>query len=862
MGKQSRRIKLSEAESRRVRFLSSFVVNLEAGKRTSWVTLTRTGSFTDPRYGRFEISRDMLMSMVSNFEANTVGTKIFADISHKPEDGAAGEFKKLAIEGDRLRALVEWTDYGIKMLKTKGYKYFSAEYDENWRDNEVGNTHGTVLLGAGLTIRPVIKGLDPIEPDTIRLSESDHNIPTILHPELNTKLLQEIRTMWKELIEKLTANLGKYKLAEAVVKQLAETCETALKNVTDEAVAKALVQSFEDSGKKLAEEIGDKVIKLAIEVPNIPAAGTKGLTEEQVIKLMEDRSAKATQETKKLTEARDANIKILSDAVGAVKDFDDETKKELTEAVADLITADMSADQVMRLAENQIKQGNQLAAARKLASLGYQPAGNVHITVDSSNEVKALQEHADKVLKLSGQPDVDRYANTGGVLQSKNKALAEAVMAQFDATNGMRLHQEHKRLAGGSGVVSDVAVPAIFERTVIREALYSLIGLQFVDSGVAAFANSIGIPFSYRDQTAAGRNGTRTYEGQGIKRAGVIQAMESAYPIPQKLSFSISDELQYLTTNGQLNWSALAENVVNATRIIGEDTEQLLFNEPLNASDQYGALQVTNEAVATGDGNKSTFPLANFPVVRPKRIFDLQGAQVGNTQYPHTVSTNGTARLQYDGTGTQASGIYFTLNYNLGEIQFVSEVGVPVNITSGHAIVASYYRVTNVYQFNVDQGAVATDVFWDGFLYRYGLRKNIIEDDRLHRANFGLMSGSVMTTIEQARTFVATGERKGTSLDSEGNLGIVKGVPNFKTSAPGLQMGDQRVLIGERNLTRFRMLKPWSMGQLENQRDDNGNFTGKKEAYGDQFIVVHTPTPLKAGLTSIALYSAAARVAR
>ncbi|MEN2425299.1 hypothetical protein [Chromobacterium vaccinii] len=28
-------------------------------KPTSWVTLTREGSFSDPRYGRFEISRDM-----------------------------------------------------------------------------------------------------------------------------------------------------------------------------------------------------------------------------------------------------------------------------------------------------------------------------------------------------------------------------------------------------------------------------------------------------------------------------------------------------------------------------------------------------------------------------------------------------------------------------------------------------------------------------------------------------------------------------------------------------------------------------------------------------------------------------------
>lgn len=853
----SRHIRLSESEPEKVRFLSGLVGSPESGKRTSWVTLTRTGSFTDPRYGRFVISRDMLLSMVRNFEANVVGVQIFADLDHNPGNGAAGEFKKLAVEGDRLRALVEWTDFGLDALKSKGYRYFSAEYHENWRDNEAGNEHGPVLLGAGLTIRPVIKGLDPVDPNTIRLSESDHNIPTILHPELNTTLLQEIHTMWKELIELLKAKLGEHKLSQGVVLQLSEACEASLKNITDETAAKALVQVFVDSGKKLAEEVGERNITLSIQQP-----GSTGLTQADVVKLLAEQTEKAAAAARQLAESRSANIKLLSDTINAESGIDDETKRSLSESLGDLITPEMTSEQVLKLAQHQIKQGNELVAARKLASLGFAPTGTVHITVDSSNEVKALQDHADKVLRLSAKSDTDRYANTGGVLQAKNKELADAVLAQFDHMNGTRLHHEHKQLAGGAGIVSDVAVPAIFERTVIRESLYTLVALNFVDSGVEQFSQTIGLPYSYRDQTAAGRSGTRSYEGQGIRRAGVIQAMDNAYAIPQKLAFEVSDELRYLTSNGQINWNVLVENANNASRIIGEDTEQLLFNEQLNAADQYGALAVNNEAVANGDGSKSIYPLANFPVVRPKRIFDLQGNQVGNTLYPITVTTNGAARAEYDGSNTQAAGLYYSINFNLGELRFVNELGVPVNVTNGHAIVASYTRVTNNFNFNLNQGAVATDVFWDDFLFRYGLRKSIIEDDRQHRATFGLMTGTVMTSIEQARSFVESGKRNGTSLDSEGNLGFVKGVPNFKTFAPGLAMGDQRIVIGERNLTRFRMLKPWSMGQLENQRDNNGRFTGKKEAYGDQFIAVHTPTPLKSGLTTITLFNSTQRVAR
>ena len=58
------------------------------------------------------------------------------------------------------------------------------------------------------------------------------------------------------------------------------------------------------------------------------------------------------------------------------------------------------------------------------------------------------------------------------------------------------------------------------------------------------------------------------------------------------------------------------------------------------------------------------------------------------------------------------------------------------------------------------------------------------------------------------------------------------------------------------------MLKPWALGQLQDQKDANGRFTGKKEAYGDQFIALHTPLPLKAGFTSIVLFSATGRVNR
>ncbi|SEO63535.1 phage protease [Nitrosovibrio sp. Nv6] len=854
-------IRLSENHTGAVRFLSGLHVTLEEGKTTSWVTVTRTGIFRDPRYGEFEISRHMLEQIVDNFGRRVYGQDIFYDVAHKPENGAAGKVLQLKLEGDRLRAQVEWTPYGVEAIKSKGYAYSSIEYHENFQDNESGQKHGALMMGAGLVLRPCIKRLDPIQ-----LSEaSDGDIPTLIHPELQSNLLQEIHTMHKKLSGILSATLaGIVALSEPIRAQLLSAFETAVQPITDEIKAKQLMDAFAESGNKLGEQLAAaganvKDIKLLIEAPSL----STGLTADDVKKLMADEATRLADDAKKLTEKRDGNIKLLTDTINAATGLSDDAKKELTEVVADLVTPEMSADQVKKLADIQIAQGNKIAAARQLAGMGFQfPAGNVHISVESGNEVKALQESVDKRLGLVSMPATRRFSNTGGQLQAANKDFAEKVLKEFDVANARQLHTEHKHLAAGDGLVSDVAVPAIFERTVIREALYNMIGLQFVNMGTLPFSGSALIPYSYRDTTAASINSTRVYEGGSIPRAGVKQTSETAYPIPQKIAFEVSDELRYLTSNGQLDWDAVSENARNAARIIGEDGERLIFNEILNASDQYATTDVANEAVGTGNGAKSIWPVAGFPVVRPKKVYDLQGNQVGSTLYPITVKSNAVTISEYDGTGTQSAGLYYYMDYNLGEIHFVNELGVASPNTSTHAVVASYSYTTNVYKFDTDQGSVATDIFWDSFLYRYGLRKNVIESDRYHIANFGLMSGTIRTQIEQARSFIESGARNGTDLDAAGNLGRVKDVPNFRTTAPGLAMGDQRVIIGERGQTRYRMMKPWAMGQLQDQRDSNGRFTGKKEAYGDQFIVLHTPTQLKSAYTSIVLYSTSTRISR
>lgn len=841
-----------------IRFFAQ-TISLGSGT-TSIVTVTRAGSFSDPRYGNFEITPEMLLSMVKNYQRNTFGQAVFIDVSHQPEKGAAGTVTNLFVQNDKLMAEVEWTQYGIDAIKNRNFVYLSAEFVENFVDNEQGAAHGTLLRGAALTTRPVIKRLDPVQ---LAEHSGPSAPPTYFNPEVLHTLTEDATMTLAELIERLQTTLKGFSLAESVIDPLVAAFETTAKQLgEDQTKLAALYEQFASTGKQLAESTTGQPVTLSIQTP----AGDGGLKLADVEKLIKDNQKAKDDAATKLAETLGARQKQFDDLIAA-----DEGLKTLSEAAMtainsarDLITADSTEELVKQLAAQQIALGNQIAVQSQLAAQGFQgPAGSVRISVDESNQIKSLQESVDKRLGLASTPDARRFSATGGALPQENKDLVEKVLAHFDVDNAPQLAAEAKQLAAGDGRVADVAVPAVYERTVIREALYQLVGLQFVDSGTLPFASSAEIPYSYRDTTAAGRNDTRTYEGQGINRAGVIQTFDTVYPIPQKISFEISDELRYLTGSGILDWNAVTENQRNATRIIAEDTEHLIFNEVLRASDEFGAVPVAAENLGPQtDGTINIVLLANFPVVRPRALFDMAGNAIGNVVNPITVMYNAVQLSEFDGSGNQPAGTYYVLDFNLGEISLVDEAGAQVTPGAATAFTISYSYSTNVHAFNTDPGATAVDAHWDNFLYRYGLRKSEIEDARYHMANFGLMRGALMTQIEQAKQFGANSRRPGTDLSADGNLGRVKDIPNFKATAPGLWMGDQRLIIGERGQTRFRMMKPWAMSELENQKDGNGRFTGQKEAYGDQFIVLHTPTPLKRAYTSMVVYSAAARVAR
>lgn len=848
----------------RVRYLSQ-AVQLADGATQSWVTLTRTGIFTDTRYGEFAITPAMLAQMVSNFESRVLGQDVFIDVSHRPSDGAAGKVLKLSVESGRLRALVEWTPFGVDAIKQRGFAYLSAEYHEAWKDNEQQQPHGCVLLGAGLTVRPVIKHLEPVQ-------LSEHDADADVRTAFSPSLLKELTEFSMNYLDQLRAKYKAMGLSDELATKLLSEAKKQFDAVASDAVkCLALVDTWAAAGQSVSDQLktlgqGNPAqpqnVTIQLAAPAVAAVDVAV----EVAKALAARDAAAAADTATLA----AKHKLLADTIAdGDKTLTPEGVKTFSEDYLPMLSAGMTDDQVKHLAGLAVKNAKALGAARKLTGLGYNPAsGSVHISVDSSNGIKSLQQEMDKRLGFEGMPEHERFKGTGGKLLAANKAFAEKALAQFDEMHGYRLDAEHKALAAGVGLIGDVVVPYAAERTVLREQLYNLTSLNFVNVGTVPFSLVATIPYSYRDTTGAGVSALRQYERNAIRKASVKQATEEARPLPQKLAFEVSAELKLLMSSSaaMIDYDPIAENIRNMIRIVGEDTEAINYNELVCSADEAYVATITDTLTSDVNGTKTTFVTTKFPVVRPRKEFSLAGVQVGNTVNPTTITLNSVVRTEFvakaDGTALDA-GIYHVWDYNLGELHFVDQTGALVTPTNGWVLTVAYSYTTNAVKFDTD--AVNGEEIgkrYNRLLTMIGARKAVISADRYYNPNMVLMSPTLDNVLTQADSFVESMSRVATGLAPDGSLGQLKGMSVFNSSAPGIMLGDTRIMVGERGNTRFRMMKPWSMNPMEQARNSAGAYIDAEDGFGTQFVVSHTPSQLKNCLTSVIVYSATGRVAR
>lgn len=848
MRQTSRRFQLeAPADGRVIRFVSTEVQLSESANRT-WVTVTRTGSFTDPRYGRFEITDKMLSDMVRNFEARTYGQDIFIDVAHEPDKGAAAKVVQLATDGNRLRALVEWTPYGLAAVRERGFRYLSADFYDDYIDNEAGKAHGPVLCGAGLTIRPVIKRLDPVQ-----LSESKpHSGPVLLSPGIVRQLTEQLETSIMKWLTELKRRLGQRKLAESHTTALVAAYEAAAKNLgDDDAAHEALVKQLDESAAGLASADPAAPINLSVQTGNDPAAIAAAVN-----KALAERDA----ENKKLSEGLAAKVKVFDDALAGAKALSEDTRTQLS-AVRAVIGPNWTDEQVKVLAEQQIAVGEKLEAARQLSALGFggNRSGSPHITVDESNAVKKLSEDIRTGLQRQGVvglalPEV-----------GKESPFTQRVLAEFDRDHGPRLHREAKMLAAGGAVdTGDTALPASYQRQVIVESLSDLRILDLVGADVdPTQAATHSIPYETRDLSSIQNNGI-VYEGQPIHNAGIKQDYELAYIQQMKLALEQTNEVGFFTrANTLIAWDAWGRNIASNARAIRELMQRRIANEMQRNADAYSVIAVAAENIQPqANGVRTTYKTAQFPIVRPHQDRDLKGNAVGSAQNPITVTYDGNVITEWDGSGTQAAGTYYRVtNWNLGFFQLVTQAGVPVAALAADTFTIGYAYTTNIVKVDLKLPAgVTREKHLNKLLQAIGARKALLSAERFVQPNFALCSPVLHNTVSDAEQFDWGAHRPDSGVTSVGTLTPVKGIPVWDTNAPSIDLGDERILLGRRGDFRYTIAKAFSIGAPVEQQI-NGKFVGKKMAYGEEYSSLKVPTRLREGYTSIIAYDSDARTA-
>jgi phage I-like protein len=158
------------------------------------IQLLREGTFDDFWTGKFTIDKKMLKEMKKNFDDNVRGIDLAIDIAHMNYMDAAGWIKDVELkENDsELWAKIAWTELGIEKVQKKLFRYLSSEFDTRYKDNESGIEFGYVLLGAGLTNRPFVKGMKP----TTNLTEEKKMEEKIKElQESNVKLSEELKKL-------------------------------------------------------------------------------------------------------------------------------------------------------------------------------------------------------------------------------------------------------------------------------------------------------------------------------------------------------------------------------------------------------------------------------------------------------------------------------------------------------------------------------------------------------------------------------------------------------------------------------------------------------------------------------------------
>lgn len=153
------------------------------------------GEYDHPVYGKIKFTEDRLKRFADSVNNRVREVDPDIDFEHKQFTGeAAGWVRSAAVTENGLKLSVAWTEKGAQAIKNREFRYFSPEFADEWTNPKTGQKFEDVLFGGGLTNRPFLKDLMPVNLSEI-FANTDPTNPT----DPTTSKEGEDKVDWKKL---------------------------------------------------------------------------------------------------------------------------------------------------------------------------------------------------------------------------------------------------------------------------------------------------------------------------------------------------------------------------------------------------------------------------------------------------------------------------------------------------------------------------------------------------------------------------------------------------------------------------------------------------------------------------------------
>lgn len=249
-------------------FIDLADVEFAEGQRTSWLHAMPIGKAQHPWYGEMDFTEPALKMYADSVVSRVLGTvDPVIDYDHGEFTGkAAGWVKSARVQSgvgpdDGLQLLVEWTVEAAQQIKDKQYRYFSPTFKELWEDQN-GTKHKNVIFGGGITNRPYLKNLVPLNLSDLPFGNPPAD-PTPTEDEVDLAKLREALGLatdapedqvWKTLGERLQPPTPPTPPTPPVPPEPILNLPEQLRELADKnPVVKGLIDAFESTTRNMSD---------------------------------------------------------------------------------------------------------------------------------------------------------------------------------------------------------------------------------------------------------------------------------------------------------------------------------------------------------------------------------------------------------------------------------------------------------------------------------------------------------------------------------------------------------------------------------------------------------------------------------